>query len=128
MALNSCTVGYMDNSIYQKAVLCCIICKSFFTGRWWCTCRNWSCRPWEWQVQNQCSLPFYPWWWRTCCQWLPWWKTNSGFGGSGSISGFGGSGFQNGGIGGDGFDSMGGARGIAGFGVRGRSRLGGKNY
>jgi hypothetical protein len=42
--------------------------------------------------------------------------------------GFGGSGFQNGGIGGDGFDSIGRASGIAGFGVRGRSRLGGKNY
>jgi hypothetical protein len=40
----------------------------------------------------------------------------------------GGSGFQNGGIGGDGFDSIGRASGIAGFGVRGRSRLGGKNY
>jgi len=59
---------------------------------------------------------------------LPWWKTTSGFGGSGSISGFGGSGFQNGGIGGDGFDSIGRARGIAGFGVRGRSRPAGNNY
>jgi hypothetical protein len=37
--------------------------------------------------------------------------------------GFGGSGFQNGGICGDGFDSIGRASGIAGFGVRGR-----KNY
>jgi len=99
------------------------------TGRWWCTCRQWWCRSGEWRVRNTCGLPFYPWWWKTCCKWLPWWRTTSGSRGFGT-------GLQDGRMGMNGFDPSDGASGIAGFGTRGGdlgfnrdfSRRSSKNY
>ncbi|CAG2234233.1 unnamed protein product [Mytilus edulis] len=43
----------------------------FAAGR--CTCRSWSYRRGEIQISSRCRLPFYSWWNRTCCKWLPCW-------------------------------------------------------
>ncbi|XP_063438492.1 keratin, type II cytoskeletal 2 epidermal-like [Mytilus trossulus] len=84
-------------------------------GRWWCTCRSKICRKWELTVDKNCKLPVIPWYWRTCCQWFPWWVTNRNYVGLSGGSSVGGGSFRspifNGGSGSSGSNS-----GFSGFG------------
>ena len=75
------------------------------------------CRKWELTVDKNCKLPVIPWYWRTCCQWFPWWVTNRNYVGLSGASNVGGGSFEgpivNGGSGSSGSNS-----GSSGFGSK----------